>query len=226
MAAQPTLTVAGDERQVEVGTTGTDLFGADRSVVAMRVDGVAQDLFRELPDGAVVEPIGLDSDEGLAILRHSAAHVLAQAVQQVNPDAKLGIGPPVTDGFYYDFDVATPFTPEDLKALEKAMQRIVNESQTFARRVVGDDEARAELADEPYKLELIGLKGNAAQAAEGRNITVQVDGGISLETIERAAKAGATSFVAGSAVYGAENPAEAISALRDLARESSGASRR
>ena len=172
MAAQPTLTVAGDERQVEVGTTGTDLFGADRSVVAMRVDGVAQDLFRELPDGAVVEPIGLDSDEGLAILRHSAAHVLAQAVQQVNPDAKLGIGPPVTDGFYYDFDVATPFTPEDLKALEKAMQRIVNESQTFARRVVGDDEARAELADEPYKLELIGLKGNAAQAAEGADAEV------------------------------------------------------
>lgn len=172
MPAQLTLTVSGDERSVEQGTTGTDLFGDDRAVVAMLVDGEQQDLFRELADGAAVEPITVDSEAGLAIMRHSAAHVLAQAVQQVNPDAKLGIGPPVTDGFYYDFDVAEPFQPEDLKALEKAMQKIVNEGQTFARRVVGDDEARIELAGEPYKIELIGLKGGAADAAEGADAEV------------------------------------------------------
>ncbi|MDP9219436.1 MAG: threonine--tRNA ligase, partial [Actinomycetota bacterium] len=112
-----------------------------------------------------------------AVLRHSAAHVLAQAVQQVNPKARLGIGPPVKDGFYYDFDVADPFTPEDLKALEKVMQRIVNEGQTYRRRVVTEDEARAELAEEPYKLELIGLKGGhsgqeSEQAIEGADAEV------------------------------------------------------
>ena len=103
------------------------------------------------------------------MLRHSAAHVLAQAVQEVNPEARLGIGPPIRDGFYYDFDVETPFTPEDLKALEKVMQRIVNEGQTFRRRVVTDDEARAELADEPYKLRADRAQGRRAPtaAAEG-----------------------------------------------------------
>jgi threonyl-tRNA synthetase len=109
--------------------------------------------------------VTIGSPDGLAVLRHSAAHVLAQAVQQVNPDAKLGIGPPITDGFYYDFDVATPFTPEDLKALEKVMQRIVNEGQAFRRREVSDEEALAELAGEPYKCELIGLKGGASETA-------------------------------------------------------------
>ena len=107
------------------------------------------------------------------MLRHSTAHVLAQAVQQVNADAKLGIGPPVRDGFYYDFDVETPFHPDDLKALEKVMQRIVNEGQTFVRREVTDDDALEELADEPYKCELIGLKGgNAEDAAEGAGVEV------------------------------------------------------
>lgn len=163
MSAQLSIHVAGDERSVQQGTTGTDLFGEDRRIVAMRVDGQLRDLFREVPDGAVVEPVDIGSPDGLNVLRHSTAHVLAQAVQQVNPAAKLGIGPPITDGFYYDFDVETPFTPEDLKALEKAMQRIVNEGQTFSRRVVTDDEAREELADEPFKLELIGLKGGAAR---------------------------------------------------------------
>ncbi len=172
MSDQITVSIAGSERQVDQGTTGSDLFGGDRSVVAMRVDGALQDLFREVPAGASVEPVDLTQQDGLDILRHSAAHVLAQAVQQVNPDAKLGIGPPITDGFYYDFDVETPFTPEDLKALEKAMQKIVNEGQTFSRRVVSDDEARAELAGEPYKIELIGLKGNAAEAAEGADAEV------------------------------------------------------
>nr|WP_276612456.1 threonine--tRNA ligase [Kineococcus vitellinus] len=105
-------------------------------------------------------------------MRHSAAHVVAQAVQQHFPEAKLGIGPPVRDGFYYDFDVERPFTPEDLKTLEKTVQRIVKEGQRFVRRVVSDDEARAELADEPYKLELIGLKSGAADAAEGADVEV------------------------------------------------------
>ena len=172
MSSQITVSVAGSERAVQQGITGSDLFGDDKSVVAMRVDGQLQDLFREIPAGAEVEPVDLSQQDGLDILRHSAAHVLAQAVQQINPDAKLGIGPPVTDGFYYDFDVETPFQPDDLKALERAMQKIINEGQTFSRRVVSDEEARAELAGEPYKLELIGLKGNAADAADGAEAEV------------------------------------------------------
>jgi len=158
---------------VTAPTTGTELFADRRDVVVMRVDGELLDLSRELAEGTVVEPVTIGSPDGLAVLRHSAAHVLAQAVQQVNPQAKLGIGPPVKDGFYYDFDVATPFTPEDLKALDKAMGRIIKEGQTFQRRVVTEDEARAELAAEPYKLELIGLKGgDAAAAAEGADVEV------------------------------------------------------
>jgi threonyl-tRNA synthetase len=147
---------------VTAGTTAADLFGQDKATLVARVNGELRDLAHVLADGDLVEPVRLDSDEGLAVLRHSAAHVLAQAVQQINPKARLGIGPPISDGFYYDFDVETPFTPEDLKALEKAMQRIINEGQTFQRRVVTDEAARAELADEPYKCELIGLKGGAA----------------------------------------------------------------
>ena len=172
MSAQVPAPIAGSERSALQGTTGTDLFGADKAIVAMRVNGQLQDLFRAVPADALVEPVRIDEPDGLNILRHSTAHVLAQAVQQVNADAKLGIGPPITDGFYYDFDVATPFVPEDLKVLEKAMQKIINEGQTFSRRVVTDDEARAELADEPYKLELIGLKGNAGEAAEGADAEV------------------------------------------------------
>ncbi|GAA1554207.1 threonine--tRNA ligase [Dermacoccus barathri] len=157
---------------MEAGTTGTDLFGDDKAVLVMRVDGDLWDLHREVPAGAVVEPVTAQEPEGLAVLRHSAAHVLAQAVQQANPDAKLGIGPPITDGFYYDFDVAEAFTPEDLKKLEKAMLKIVNEGQTFHRRVITDAEGLQELAGEPYKCELIGLKGNAADAAEGAEAEV------------------------------------------------------
>ena len=126
-----------------------------------------------LADGDAVEPVTAQEQDGLDVLRHSAAHVLAQAVQEVNPKAKLGIGPPVRDGFYYDFDVAEPFQPDDLKALEKVMQRIVNEGQTFVRREISDAEAAVELADEPYKVELIGLKGGAAgDAAEGADVEV------------------------------------------------------
>ncbi|MFJ3406751.1 threonine--tRNA ligase [Promicromonospora sp. NPDC090134] len=153
-------------------TTGVELYGDRRDVVVVRVDGELWDLDREIPAGHKVEPVTIGEPDGLAVLRHSAAHVLAQAVQQVNPDAKLGIGPPVTDGFYYDFDVETPFTPEDLKALDKTMGRIIKEGQTFRRRVVTEDEARAELANEPYKLELIGLKGGAADGDSGENVEV------------------------------------------------------
>ncbi|THG35337.1 threonine--tRNA ligase [Glaciibacter flavus] len=138
---------------------GFELF-TDRSVVAMRVNGELKDLAVTVTDEDTAEPVTIDSADGLSILRHSAAHVLAQAVQSINPDAKLGIGPPITDGFYYDFDVAEPFSTEDFKALEKAMERIIRSGQRFVRRVVTDEEARAELADEPYKLELIGLKGH------------------------------------------------------------------
>ena len=143
----------------------------DRNVVAMRVNGDLKDLATTVTDTDVVEAVTIDSADGLNILRHSAAHVLAQAVQRINPQANLGIGPPVTDGFYYDFGVETPFTPEDIKAISKEMQRIVREGQRFVRRVVTDDEARAELADEPFKLELIGLKGGK-EAAEGASVEV------------------------------------------------------
>jgi threonyl-tRNA synthetase len=176
---QITLTADGVERTLDEPATGTDLFADRREVVALRVDGELVDVATSLHDGAVVEGVTIDSLDGLDVLRHSAAHVLAQAVQQVDPDARLGIGPPIKDGFYYDFDVATPFTPEDLKTLEKAMQRIVKEGQTFRRWELSEDEARRELADEPYKLELIGLKGTADSAAEGASVEVGL-GGLSI----------------------------------------------
>jgi threonyl-tRNA synthetase len=150
---------------------GFQLF-TDRSIVAMRVNGELRDLATTVETTDTVEPVEISSPDGLAILRHSAAHVLAQAVQSINPDAKLGIGPPITDGFYYDFDVEEPFTPENIKALEKAMDRIIRQGQRFIRRVVTDDEAREELADEPYKLELIGLKGGAADGGDNESVEV------------------------------------------------------
>ncbi len=173
MPSQITVHVAGSERAVDQGTTAADLFADDRQVVVARVGGELRDLAHVLEDGDAVEPVLVTEDEGLAVLRHSCAHVLAQAVQQTFPDARLGIGPPIRDGFYYDFDVAEPFTPDDLKALERSMQKIVNAGQTFARREVSDEQAREELAAEPYKLELIGLKGGAAEdAAEGASVEV------------------------------------------------------
>jgi threonyl-tRNA synthetase len=144
----------------------------DRSVVAMRVNGDLKDLATSLTDSDVVEPVTIDSADGLNILRHSAAHVLAQAVQSINPEATLGIGPPITDGFYYDFDVTESFTPDDLKALDKAMERIIRQGQRFVRRVVTEDEARAEMAKEPYKLELIGIKGSAPAGDDNENVEV------------------------------------------------------
>ena len=173
MPAQITVIVSGSERSVPEQTTCADLFEGDRSVLVARVNGELRDLAHPLVDGDSVEPVTAQEQDGLDVLRHSAAHVLAQAVQEVNPKAKLGIGPPVRDGFYYDFDVEDPFTPEDLKALEKVMQRIVNEGQTFVRREVSDAQAAVELADEPYKVELIGLKGGGAgEQAEGADVEV------------------------------------------------------
>ncbi|GAA4976423.1 threonine--tRNA ligase [Yinghuangia aomiensis] len=160
-----------EERLVATGTTAAELFGGDRSVVAARVAGRLKDLAYVVVDGDEVEPVAMDSEDGLNILRHSAAHVMAQAVQELFPEAKLGIGPPIKDGFYYDFDVETPFTPDDLKRIEKKMQEIVKQGQRFSRRVVADDDARTELAAEPYKLELIGLKGSAS-SDDGANVEV------------------------------------------------------
>ena len=179
-------------RPVPEWTWGHPLFPADgfalfpdRSVVALRVNGELKDLATTVTADDAVEPVTIDSADGLAILRHSTAHVLAQAVQRVKPQSNLGIGPPVTDGFYYDFQVDEPFTPDDLKVIKKEMERIVRENQRFVRRVVTDDEARAELADEPFKLELIGLKGGSAEAAEGASVEVGAGGQTTYDTVTR-----------------------------------------
>ena len=150
-----------ESRSLASGSTAMDAVGGDRSIVVARVNGDLRDLAHVLSDGDTVEAVSVESPEGLAVLRHSTAHVLAQAVQDTFPDAKLGIGPPVRDGFYYDFSVPTPFTPDDLKVLEKRMQEIVKSGQRFFRRVVTEDEARRELAGEPFKLRLIGSEGGA-----------------------------------------------------------------
>ena len=179
MSAQFTINVAGEPRSVPADTTAADVFAAERAVVVARVNGELVDLAHVLLDADVVEPVRIDEPDGLMVLRHSCAHVLAQAVQEVNPQAKLGIGPPIRDGFYYDFDVEQPFTPEDLKSLEKVMQRIINEGQTFHRREVSDAEALSELAHEPYKCELVGLKSNAEDAGEGAAAEVG-EGGLTI----------------------------------------------
>ncbi|WP_373418277.1 threonine--tRNA ligase [Arthrobacter sp. BF1] len=173
MDSQITINVDGETTTVATGTTGAELFFERRDVVVMRVDEVLKDLAAVLEDGAAVESVTIDSPDGLDVLRHSTAHVMAQAVQALRPDAKLGIGPYITDGFYFDFDVAEPFTPEDLKTLEKMMLKIVNQNQKFARRVVSEDEARVAMANEPYKLELLRKKNDdVADAAEGVNVEV------------------------------------------------------
>ena len=159
------VVLQGSKQQVPATSTGFTLF-TEKNIVALSINGEPKDLAYTVQDGDVVEPITIDSPEGLNILRHSAAHVLAQAVQTINPEAKLGIGPPIKDGFYYDFDVASPFTPEDLKALEKEMDRIIRSGQRFVRRVTSDDAARAELSNEPYKMELIGLKSGNSDVGE------------------------------------------------------------
>ena len=141
--------------------TALDVVGSDRSVVAARINGELKDLSTPVSDSDQVEPVLADSSDGLAILRHSSAHVAAQAVQKLFPQAKLGIGPPIKDGFYYEFDVPEPFTPDDLAAIEKEMVSILKSGQEFRRRVISENEAVAELSGEPYKLRLIGSEGGA-----------------------------------------------------------------
>ncbi|HET7388911.1 MAG TPA: threonine--tRNA ligase [Nocardioidaceae bacterium] len=174
---------APGERTVATGTQAWELYAERPAVIAARVstssttDPQLKDLSYELVDGDRVEGVAIDSADGRAILRHSTAHVMAQAVQELFPQARLGIGPPITDGFYYDFDVPEPFVPEDLDTIETRMRKIVKENQKFSRRPVSDEEARRELADEPYKLELIGLKGGVDEGEAGEGASVEVGAG-------------------------------------------------
>ena len=161
----PVRVPAGTTAGAAVREAGLPSTGPQAVVVVRDPAGTLRDLAWAPELDVDVEPVAADTEPGRSVIRHSAAHVLAQAVQQLHPEAKLGIGPPVTDGFYYDFDVAQPFTPDDLTKLESAMKKIIKSGQRFSRRRYGSlDEAREELADEPYKLELIDLKGGGAEA--------------------------------------------------------------
>ena len=153
------ITVDGQVRSIESDQRPTQIFAEDKEIVVCTINGVLKDLWTDLHDGDVVTSVSISSPEGLAVLRHSTAHVMAQAVQQVFADTKLGIGPPITDGFYYDFDPKNPFNPDDLEKIETAMRKIVKEGQRFKRRVTTESDALKELAREPYKCELIGIKG-------------------------------------------------------------------
>ena len=165
MSSLISITVDGLQRQIESDQRPTHFYADQPSVVVARINGEIRDLWTGLHDGDSVVAIEISSPEGLAVLRHSTAHVLAQAVQEVFPETKLGIGPPITDGFYYDFDPEKPFTPEDLEKLESAMRKIVKAGQRFRRRVVTEAEALQELQSEPYKCELVGLKSGDDESA-------------------------------------------------------------
>ena len=160
--ANISIVVDGKARSIDSEIRPTQLFAEDSAIVVCKINGELKDLWSDLSEGDQVLGIAIGSPEGLAVLRHSTAHVLAQAVQEVFADTKLGIGPPITDGFYYDFDPEKPFTPDDLVKLESAMRKIVKAGQRFRRRVVTESQALAELAHEPYKCELIGLKASNA----------------------------------------------------------------
>jgi threonyl-tRNA synthetase len=153
------VSVDGAVRSVEADQKPTQIFADNKEIVVCKVNGQLKDLWTDLNDGDVVEGVSISSPEGLAVLRHSTAHVMAQAVQQTFAQTRLGIGPPITDGFYYDFDPQQPFTPEDLEKIESAMRKIVKDGQRFKRRVTSEADALKELAHEPYKCELIGIKG-------------------------------------------------------------------
>jgi threonyl-tRNA synthetase len=163
--AQISITVDGAAQKVEADQRPTHIFADNREVVVCRVNGALRDLWTELAEGDVVESVLISSPDGLAVLRHSTAHVMAQAVQEVYANTRLGIGPPIKDGFYYDFDPVNTFNPDDLVKIESAMRKIVKEGQRFRRRVTTEAEALKELADEPYKCELIGIKGPAGEEA-------------------------------------------------------------
>ena len=156
------VTVDGVATAIVADQRPTQIFAERKDVVVCRINGELRDLWTDLADGDVVESVTIDSEDGLKVLRHSTAHVMAQAVQQIYPEAKLGIGPPITDGFYYDFDPQDPFTPESLEKIESAMRKIVKEGQRFKRRVTNEADALSELAKEPYKCELIGIKGGSS----------------------------------------------------------------
>ena len=157
------ITVDGSARSVESDQRPTHIFAEDKTIVVARVNGEIRDLWTELVDGDVVEGVSISSPDGLNVLRHSTAHVMAQAVQQVFAQTRLGIGPPIRDGFYYDFEPERPFTPEDLEKIESAMRKIVKDGQRFKRRVTTEADALKELSHEPYKCELIGLKSGATE---------------------------------------------------------------
>ena len=169
--AHISITVNGEAKEVEASQTGVELFADDKNIIAVRLNGELRDLYTPLHDGDNVESVTLDSPDGTGIMRHSATHVMAQAVQEVRPDAKLGIGPVIENGFYYDFDVKDPFTPDDLKTIEKHMQRIIKSAQRFQRRVVSEEEALREEADEPYKIELIKDKEDALETEAAVDIS-------------------------------------------------------
>ena len=173
------INVDGVSKKVEAGLKVTQVLeqiypermkpGVD-AIIVCKINGELKDLWSDISQGDVIESIAITTDEGLNVLRHSTAHVLAQAVQEVFPETKLGIGPPIKNGFYYDFDPKSPFTPDDLIKLESAMKKIVKDGQRFKRRVVTDSEALSELSSEPYKCELIKLK--SSDAADGAGVEV------------------------------------------------------
>ena len=163
--AQISITVDGVAQQVEADQRPTHIFAENKDVVVCRVNGTLKDLWTQLSQGDVVESVSISSEDGLAVLRHSTAHVMAQAVQEVYANTRLGIGPPIKDGFYYDFDPENTFNPDDLVKIESAMRKIIKEGQRFRRRVTSEAEALKELAHEPYKCELIGIKGPAGEEA-------------------------------------------------------------
>ncbi|MEU7610040.1 threonine--tRNA ligase [Micromonospora sp. NPDC049204] len=172
--ADPVVVAAGTTAADAVAAAGLPANGPKAIVVVRDPQGQLRDLDWAPAEETVVEPVSLDSPDGLNVLRHSTAHVLAQAVQDIFPEAKLGIGPPIENGFYYDFDVDKPFQPDDLSKLEKRMQEIIKSGQRFRRRRFGSlDEARSELADEPFKLELIEVKGEGLDTDE----VMEVGGG-------------------------------------------------
>jgi len=163
--SQLSITVDGRAVSVADDQRPTQLFAESKEIVVCRINGELKDLWTDLKDGDVVEGISISSPEGLSVLRHSTAHVMAQAVQQIFSQTRLGIGPPITDGFYYDFDPERPFNPEDLEKIESAMRKIVKDGQRFRRRVTNEADALKELAHEPYKCELIGIKSGAGEEA-------------------------------------------------------------
>ncbi|MSV98633.1 MAG: threonine--tRNA ligase, partial [Actinobacteria bacterium] len=177
MSVQIKITLDGKAVAIDADKRPTHLFEEQSNVVVCRINGELKDLWSELKEADIVESVSIDSPDGLNVLRHSTAHVLAQAVQEVFPETKLGIGPPIRDGFYYDFDPKNPFTPADLEKLESAMRKIIKAGQRFKRRVISEKDALAELKSEPYKCELIGLKsgsieGDSSVEVGGAELTI------------------------------------------------------